>query len=103
MSDKTFKRQIQKIQMSCPESGMQLCNEERRATSELCRECELNAILSAHNAELDRIAEGMPKIHRPFVCDPKKIGEYTNKVIDAQLKTDQAYIQAQKGASNGQS
>jgi hypothetical protein len=58
-------------------------------------------ILAAHNAELDRIAEGMPKIHRSFVCDPKKIGEYTNKVIDAQLKADQAYIQAQKGSQGG--
>ena len=57
-------------------------------------------ILAAHNAELDRIAEGM-KLH-PYPTDGIFAGSVTGVAFtsgaDLQLWDDQAYIQAQKGS-----
>lgn len=73
---KTFKQQVEEI------IELWAYKISPRAKRGLARE-----ILTAHNAELDRIAKGM----QTRVCNPT----YWEIL---QLKADQAYIQAQKGS-----
>jgi hypothetical protein len=86
---KTFKQQVGEIVYGgCPYYEIQ----------GKCSKCDkvVDRILTAHNAELDRIAEGMPfkcancGIEDAGICD-------RHECVDSQLIECQAYIQAQKG------
>jgi hypothetical protein len=94
---KTFKQAVEEIvcQSICEPSGyiIQECNHRLKG-----QYCDFVAkftdrILSAHNAELDRIAEGMPKPVGKSSC-LEHISEMLT--MDKQRRIDQAYIQAQK-------
>ena len=56
-----------------------------------------NAILSAHNAELDRIAEGMKLINTELDLGISQMFMF-NRAKRRQLAEYQAYIKAQKGS-----
>jgi hypothetical protein len=96
MSDKTFKEQVEEILI--PFTNGTKCKDcPRPKVAITCSACITDRILSAYNAELDRIAEGMPK---PECC---KVGDKgLNNLVFLGAKeyrlSCQAYIQAQKGS-----
>lgn len=109
MSDKTFKQQVAPYVCIWGENYM---GEDRSH----CRYCpqyweakckDIEAILSAHNAELDRIAERMPKPKNYYETHDWYVnGESATHIartstqlgIDGTHSTIQAYLQAQKGS-----
>lgn len=81
-------------------SDMTLDKYEERPS---CVECQTDRILAVHNAELDRIAEGMPK--ELFRASPPIIGakdggtQYAEDIgFNKGVIKSTAYIQAQKGS-----
>ena len=98
MSDKTFKQQVEEIQskQSCNETFCLLgvCGV---GVVTLCSRCRTDRILAAHNAELGRIAEGMPltkETAEDFSFKTKAEAYLSGKVL--QQADAKAYIQAQK-------
>ena len=95
---KTFKQQVEEIE-SCRASLPLICKPKSFSHEvcnkyEGCAECHTDRILAAHNAELDRIAEELKQQSIESAIDVP----CWNGAQQAQLKTDQAYIQAQKGS-----
>ncbi|MFA5208567.1 MAG: hypothetical protein WC428_08045 [Candidatus Paceibacterota bacterium] len=83
-------------------SDMTLDKYEERPS---CVECQTDRILAVHNAELDRIAEGMQQIRNPYLktirSDPGEISSewrIFDRASKIECKANQAYIQAQKGS-----
>jgi hypothetical protein len=90
---KTFKRQVEEIEYrQCQHQTEPRCPrlDDRKTTN--CHVCKVNDILTAHNAELDRIAEGCNKFKEKNANNVPYIKHDANRRIDK----CQAYIQAQK-------
>jgi hypothetical protein len=92
---KTFKEQVEEILCDLH------CGQYREKPCPIYNECPdilrlLGIILSAHNAELGRIAEGLPEEHITVntFCDQFSY----NQGALGQLCQAKAYIQAQKGS-----
>jgi hypothetical protein len=90
MSD--FKQQVEEI-VSCYPGSMTRCKLFDKHGS--CTKCQTTQILSAHNAELERIAKEMDKYKRSQMASmsPRKVEDFNLGVSMCQ-----AYIQAQKGS-----
>jgi hypothetical protein len=100
MSDKTFKQQIEEIinQEICSGSNCEYCDTYTPTCKKQQRDQAESRILAAHNAELGRIADGMPITTKLRWSEP--LGDYEAYFSDdakSQLYKCQAYIQAQKG------
>lgn len=90
MSKKTFKQQVEEILHDGCRTFAQYGE---------CSECveDLVRILSAHNAELDRIADGMPNVRcERSNCYVGRELDIVNFGISIAIQECQAYIQAQK-------
>jgi hypothetical protein len=90
MKAKTFKQQVEEIQ----KSKHIYCVTNLSCTFTECPSCkkEVDRILAAHDRELDRIAERLKQQSIESAIDVP----CWNGAQQAQLKSDQAYIQAQK-------
>jgi hypothetical protein len=101
---KTFKEQVEEILRDNEHCRTTVenppCQDLNSCSEQTClMACKYPRILSAHNAELDRIAEGMPltkETAEDFRFRTKAEAYLSGKVL--QHADAQAYIQAQKGS-----
>ena len=114
MSD-NFRQAVEEIAINCPKDLPPFCpalsigyqelsfreKRERIAMCGECVKCRTDRILAAHNAELDRIAEGLPRWDYTTAENFGTFHAEDNALIrgrNKQYSECQAYIQAQKGS-----
>ena len=97
--DKTFKEKVEEI---VHEQIYKVTGCKDLKAGELYLSKELTeAILSAHNAELDRITKELNLIRNPYTGIKDQCPDVYrkfNKATSNQRTADKAYIQAQKGS-----
>lgn len=97
MSDKTFRQEVEEI----ARLNHYNCKEENCPTNtSACADCRKEKFLAAHDAELERIAQGMPrKLYPKDVIKDVFEDIYSkayNDGTDDQLTECQAYLLAER-------